>query len=259
MRLYSIKSDGEKPETIVFLHGNSSSSKVYKQIISSKDVAYSRIAFDFLGHGLSPKSKDISDYKMQKTTEIILENILEIEGPIILVGHSYGGHIAIEIAEKIPNLKGLVIFGTPPIKKPFNFMESTYQNEALPTYFTENPSRNQVEEVVNETSSKSDTWNLIVDDFLKTDGVVRAALAQNIEESNVFADEYEIFKNLNVPKLILQGDKEPIARHDYLEMISKEANSEYKIIEDCAHYISVEQPKKFEYEINKFAEKAFNS
>ncbi len=85
----------------------------------------SRVAVDLPGHGSSVKGYDNeADFYMHSYCKVLLKLIASIDDDILLVGNSLGGHIAIEIAEDIKRLKGLVIFATPPVKKPLNLEDA---------------------------------------------------------------------------------------------------------------------------------------
>ena len=131
---------GSKKGTIVCLHGNSSSLIVFHPLFKSKLLDYSIISFDLPGHGDSiEKYKNHSNFSISFFKENLIKCINSIDDDILLVGNSLGGHLAIEISEEIKRLKGLLIFGSPPVKKPINFEEAFLPVAALQTYLTEKP------------------------------------------------------------------------------------------------------------------------
>lgn len=102
---------GVSKGTIVCIHGNSSSSKVFYSLLNSEEISQTIIAVDLPGHGTAvneklPKEKLFSFYKKE-----LVNFINRIEDDIILIGNSLGGHLAVEIAKDISSLKGLVIMG----------------------------------------------------------------------------------------------------------------------------------------------------
>ena len=245
-------------QTIVFIHGNSSSAKVFDPILNS-DIKYSTLSFDLLGHGDSPRSNNIKDYSILNQNRLSIELINSIEGDKILVGNSLGGHIALEIADEIKKLKGLVIFGTPPVKKPLNLEEAFSPNDASPVFFTENPELQQIENAFKIANKNPKIHDLLVKDFLKSDPKVRVEIVNDASSYIIFKNEYNIFKDLNIPKLILQGEFEPLVNLEYISKLAEESNCDLKIVEDCGHYISIEKPIEFERIIKEFSEKCFNA
>ena len=82
-----------------------------------------------------------------------------------MVGNSLGGHLAMEIASSIKRLKGLVIFGAPPVKKPINFSDAFLQCDALSCFLTENPEVEDIK-VATKTAVFDNTFvELLINDF----------------------------------------------------------------------------------------------
>jgi pimeloyl-ACP methyl ester carboxylesterase len=61
LHIYTINNKVNSKNNIVFLHGNSSSSEVFRAVIEA-DLPYNMLAFDLPGHGLSEFSENIIDY-----------------------------------------------------------------------------------------------------------------------------------------------------------------------------------------------------
>lgn len=256
MKYISNKSDSLN--TIFFIHGNSFSSKAFEPTITSRNTEYRLIAFDLLGNGEAAKTGNTDDYSIKNRIDSCVKFINSFDGEKILAGHSYGGHVAIEIAEQITNLKGLAIFGAPPVKNPLNLAEAFGAYPGMGLFFEPNPKKDDLIDVMNDLSLDKSTHNLIIDSFYDTDPVSRNAIAKGIE-SDSFQNEYEILKNLDIKKLIINGDQDPLMNKEYLEMVAKETQTDLISIENCAHYISLEKPEIFNKTIFDFAEKSFSS
>lgn len=238
---------GLEKKSIVCIHGNSSSSVVFQSLFQSKLIQQPVIAFDLPGHKNNLENyKNHSDFSMSFFRTKLIEELKNIEDDIILVGNSLGGHLAIEIASQIKNLKGLVIFGTPPVKKPINFEEAFLPVEALQTYFTANPSEEAIDIAANIAVQNKEMVSVIASGFRASNPLVREKIAQDILSGNL-DDEYEIYINLDIPKFIIAGDQDPSVNLDYLKSVNNSANnSELIIFENCGHYPSLEKPKEFE-------------
>lgn len=247
-----LKKKGAKNGTIVLLHGNSSSSKVFESIFNS-ELPYNLAALDLIGHGESEHtgSYTIADYKKQ-----ILSVIGEIEGDILLVGNSLGGHLALEIANEIPKLKGLLIFGTPPVKKPLNMEEAFLPTTALNTFFTENPSLEEIDASLHVAAENKSVIPILKEDFLRTDPKIRSVFALDLGN---LSDESEIFVKLPCKKFIIKGDKDPSVNPQYLETINSLTNFELITMKECGHYPSLEKPDEFAQHLQVIASKVFDS
>lgn len=241
---------GTKNGTIVMLHGNSSSSMVFDPVFE-REMPYSLVTFDLLGHGESERDGKygFSDLKQQ-----ILSNLNTIDDDILLVGNSLGGHLAIEVAEELAKLKGLLVFGTPPVKKPINMEEAFLPNPRLSTFFTENPSNEDLDETLNIAVCNKSTIALLKRDFLRADPRVRSVLAAEI---GTLSDELAIFSRLTCSKFIINGDHDPTVNPKYLEAIHENIQFELIAMKDCGHYPSIEKPDEFVQHLKRIAEKVF--
>lgn len=237
---------GKIARTIVCIHGNSSSSKVFKNLLKTEKINQTIIAVDLPGQGASIEEyKNHQDFSMAFFKRKLLDFISTIDGDILLIGNSLGGHLALEISPEVDNLKGLVIFGTPPVKKPLNFEEAFIPVEALQTFFTENPSEQQIKDAAKVVVADSNDIQTIVEDFVRTNPKVRKCVAEDIMNENI-PNEYEIYKSLTVPKFIIAGDKDPSVNLEYLKTLN-ESSQQSNLIEltNCGHYPSLEKPEQF--------------
>jgi pimeloyl-ACP methyl ester carboxylesterase len=242
---YTVK--GTKKGTIFCIHGNSSSAKIYQEFLESDEILNTKIAVDLNGHG-NNQSDDfkINNFLFDSYKKFLLEKIFEIEGDILLIGHSLGGHLAIEIAHDIKNLKGLIIMGTPPVKKPINFEKAFLPVPALNTFFTEHPKEKEITDAINIAVKNKAKRALIISDFKKANPLVRKPLADKLIE-NQLLNQFHVFTKLNIPKYIIAGDSDPFVNRDYLENVKN--NSEYSCrifdINHCGHYPSIDKPREF--------------
>lgn len=247
--------------TIVFIHGNSSSAEVFKPAVESDLLPYNKLAIDLLGHGNNQpvNLKHEKDFSITAYKNDILKQLESINDGILLVGNSLGGHIAIEIASSIKNLKGLVIFGAPPLKKPLNFEEAYLPVEALQTFFKEHPQEKEIELSIKAIIKTKSAKNQLITDFKKSNPLVRKAIATDAAESN-FADEYDFFTNSKTSKYIIVGDHDVSVNTKYLHKVADACNGTCKIIpfKNCGHYPSIEQPQEFNTTLSKIAYEVFS-
>jgi len=239
-----VKKKGKREETIVFIHGNSSSSRVFNKIFTENELPFNLISFDLPGHGKSPHN---NEYSFEIFKGASLDLIRNIERDVLLIGHSLGGHLALEIAQEIPNLKGLVISGAPPFEKPMVLNEVFLPNPNIDTLFSENPSEDDIKKLLNSIVKNKTAIPIIKDDLLLTDSKVRSALAVDLSKEETFLDEKAIFLSLPVKKFIIHGEDDSLINLNYLHKLKHESNNSFDIlmIKDCGHYPTIEQPEKF--------------
>jgi pimeloyl-ACP methyl ester carboxylesterase len=100
---------------IVFVHGLTSSSKIYSRQIAYFSKTHRVIAFDFLGHGFSYRpSLETVDHSIEGQTNILVKLLDHLHvSRITLVAWSLGGFIASEYAHRYPEkVEALVMVGT---------------------------------------------------------------------------------------------------------------------------------------------------
>jgi pimeloyl-ACP methyl ester carboxylesterase len=110
--------------TTVFIHGLGSSSCFFKTIIPKLLSLTRCIALDTPGSGLSELGKLEQSIGSIASDVIGLLDHLNIEGSVVIVGHSMGGIVASEIAARWPvRVKGIVLIGPvdpgPPLRVVF--------------------------------------------------------------------------------------------------------------------------------------------
>jgi pimeloyl-ACP methyl ester carboxylesterase len=114
MRLNVIRAGHGSP-AIVFLHGMGTSAATWAACMSLLQDRHEVVAVDLLGHGGSPVPDDPAEYTRDRALVDIDEVIAEIDGPVVLVGHSLGGYLALAHAATRPGVaQGIVVLNTGP-------------------------------------------------------------------------------------------------------------------------------------------------
>lgn len=110
----------KKPRaTVVFIHGIGLSGSSWEEVIALLPNDIRIITVDLLGFGQSPKPRwAIYNVRLQARMFIATFLRLRINGPVILVGHSLGALVSVEIAKKYPLLVRSMVLCSPPFYKP---------------------------------------------------------------------------------------------------------------------------------------------
>ena len=114
VRLSAIDISPDRPQrTIVFIHGFGGYAGQWVYQLQKFSLENRAIALDLRGHGLSDKPS--SGYDME-TSQADIEKALEIlkvNTPFVLVGHSFGGALVTEFALNHPErIEGLILMAT---------------------------------------------------------------------------------------------------------------------------------------------------
>jgi pimeloyl-ACP methyl ester carboxylesterase len=102
--------------TVVFLHGIASDSTNWLHVVPNIHSHCRLIAVDLLGFGDSPKPSQ-SRYTTRVHANAVIDTLkrLKIKGPIVLVGHSMGSLVAVEVAKRRPRFVRHLILCSMPI------------------------------------------------------------------------------------------------------------------------------------------------
>ncbi|MCA9347745.1 alpha/beta hydrolase [Candidatus Saccharibacteria bacterium] len=112
----AVKVDKGRGRPIVFIHGIASDATVWDRVINYLGDTPRRIlTLDLLGHGNSPKPDwtNYSAFDYAKSTARTLRS-KNVKGAV-LVGHSMGGLVCVEIAKQYPDLVSKLVLVCPPI------------------------------------------------------------------------------------------------------------------------------------------------
>jgi pimeloyl-ACP methyl ester carboxylesterase len=106
----------KKPKaTVLFIHGIGLSSEAWNEVADRLPQNVRVITIDLLGFGKSPKPRwAIYNVHLQARMIVAAFLRLRIRGPVVLVGHSLGALVAVQIAKKYPLLVKSMVLCSPP-------------------------------------------------------------------------------------------------------------------------------------------------
>jgi pimeloyl-ACP methyl ester carboxylesterase len=105
--------------TILFLHGIGNSGAAWDDILAGLPKDVRLITIDLLGFGESQRPNwAVYNAKTQARSVMATFLKLRLRGQIIIVGHSLGSLVAVEIAKRYPLLVRSLVLFSPPFYKP---------------------------------------------------------------------------------------------------------------------------------------------
>jgi len=190
-----IDTSGDIP-IIILIHGNSSKSGVWKnQLQSDRLSRFPMLALDLPGHGASPRT---ASYSFPEILEILKTTIEPFER-VVLVGHSLGGHLALELLPHLNNCIGLLIFGTPPVKHPLNLEEAFMPDERMALLFKKDMHPEEAIQFAGFVCKDFQSQDFDVLDTIKnTDPKFREAIGASVVRGDL-ADEANILGKSKIP------------------------------------------------------------
>jgi pimeloyl-ACP methyl ester carboxylesterase len=254
-QIHYIDNHRETDKVILFIHGNSHSSRTFRHQFQNQQLnEYRLIALDLPGHG---DSGALNEYSLAKFTHILTGFVEQLDlKEIILVGHSLGGHIAIEAVSQI-NPKGIFIFGTPPLSIPLD-MGGFKANKDLELVFKDKLSDSEVTQLAKNFYSKSEIDVIDLDDIKKTHEGFRFSMFQSFG-AQLFQDEVKITNAFAGRKAFIHGTQDKLINANYLnDKIDLSGVWQNKIIEiDSSHNLHIENYQEMNALIVDFAASVF--
>ncbi|PKA98479.1 pimeloyl-ACP methyl ester carboxylesterase [Flavobacteriaceae bacterium MAR_2009_75] len=245
------KTDDET--VVVFLHGNSANSLIWRNQFKCELLQNFRMmALDLPGHGASPK---LEEYSLTQLVDILVDSCQNFP-KMVLVGHSLGGHLAIEALPKLPNCIGLLIFGTPPVKSPLNLHEAFLADERISLLFKgQLNATERVSFVSGICSDTSPARSKLIASLSNTDPKFREGIGVSAANGE-FSDEVEILRNARLPIAVMHGANDALVNADYIEKLEIPYLWKQKVhyIEGSTHSPHVENPSYFNQLLFQFLE-----
>jgi len=285
------KSPGAK--TLLYLHGGpGASSSDFLYAASKLADWYNVIVFD--QRGILQSDKITKDESVTVATIVDdIENLRQIKGldKICLLGHSYGGFLALQYTLKYPAHVAAVIYENPG----WNIIDTfkTIHRNTIP-YIREGGDNSLADEIETVLAT-SDDLNELAELQLKTPEKYRAkayynkgwsddqiAFSKLPEQASLFesadmskveasaelvrqkilADEVNYqdnllkLKDIQAPSLLIRGDHDPVMSREYQQYFLDNApKGRLSVINDCGHTVHIDNTPEFCAAIHDFLEK----
>lgn len=233
---------------LILLHGNSSAAAAFTEQFVELGEHYRLLAVDLPGHGQSA-AMPAAHYSFAGYAAVLAEFVQQMElDDFVLIGHSLGGHAALEALPRLPGLRGLVLLGAPP----FNSQLAAQLFHPEPTgglVFQATLDTQQVERLAEAFISPANaTEHLLATlaHFIRaTDPQVRSALGASLA-SGAFADEVALLAASGVPALLLQGQDDAFinATACAQQQAFAPAHLQIVLLSDCGHCPHTEAPHR---------------
>ena len=248
------KSAGRGPATLL-IHGNSSSSGVFARQLDGPLGARRRlIAIDLPGHGASDDNPAAYSLRGYARAVRAIVDALDLHDAHVL-GWSLGGHVALEMAPDLPDARGFVILGTPPLGFPPAMDQAFLPNPAMAFSFAEHLDREQAAAyaAAGFRPGASDIPESFIQDILRTDGRARAGLAASIAPDS-YHDEIEVVAQMKAPLAVLHGAEEQLINGAYIASLKMPTlwRGAVQVIPGAGHTPHWETPDAFDALLDGF-------
>jgi pimeloyl-ACP methyl ester carboxylesterase len=246
-----------KGTPLVMIHAGVADRRQWNNEFTAFAQSYQVIRYDMRGYG---KSEPVDGDFNHMSDLVSLLHALEIHGPLILMGCSMGGGLAMDFALTYPSrVKALIMVGSAPsgleldapapskfadVEKAFEAGDLDLVAEIETQIWFDG--RDRTPEQVNQTMRKM-LWEMN-----------RIALAHEVKQlgkrlPNTETPTFDRLGDLNIPVLVIVGAHDTayiLAAADY--MVEKIPSARKVIIEDAAHVPNMDQPQEFQGVVRDF-------
>lgn len=216
---------------IILLHGWGQDKSVWKNLVDK--LGRNSLCFDMPGFG---KEKIVdSTWGVPEYTQWVIDKIKNYDD-VILIGHSFGGRITVEIASKNPKwLRGIILSGAPCVYKP-----------SLKT---------KLKIAVFKIAKFLIPYNLRLRYFPRD---LKNAIDRGLETTFrkvINYDQTNQLQKINIPSLLIWGQNDLSVPLNVANEINKSIkNSKLKIINNADHNSFLDNPNLFYGYVKKFIE-----
>lgn len=204
--------------TVVFIHGLGNSAESWRGVAAQlpKDVRV--IAIDMLGFGKSPKPKWVT-YNITVQAKAVAHTLLGLgllQRPIV-VGHSMGSLVAIELARRHPLVLKQLVLCSPPLYK-VNSSDWSGREKLLKDFYklvTKHPAElEKIAPVAKQLGIVSKVFNVT--------GEYGAVYVAALESSIINQSSLDDVRRLSLPIRILYGAFDPVVIGTNVQKIDNE-------------------------------------
>lgn len=253
---------------IVFIHGHLTNKQFFaSQRDSSLLSEYRLIFLDLPGYGESDAPSDPEKtYSWPGYADSVAELVQSLGlKNVMVVGWSLGGHVGLELTSRLDEMKGLFIFGTPPIpisEEGFSRGFRIIDPKIGACFGKGNLTPEEVELLARGAGyDGSKDKQFIVDAIHQTDEGAKVIYPRSIL-NGVGQNELEIVQKWPRPIAVIAGADELLVNNDYIMNEVPFRNlwrGEVQLIEKGGHFVHMEQPQMLNELIREFAQDIFKS
>ncbi len=241
-------------QPLLLLHGFGASSYSWRYIIDKFSVNYRVIAIDLKGFGLSGKPTD-EKYSPSDQSQIIINFIKDLGlKDVILVGHSFGGAVALfsylemQKSNYTPVVK-MILIDSASYKQEFPYfiqiLRTPLLNRLTLFVLPDKVNANMLlKKAFYDDSKITKEMINIYASYLGLAGAYHALIktSELILPKNIDDIVYQ-YKQINIPTLVIWGDKDEIVPLEVGQRLSRDiSTANLHIIKDCGHVPQEECP-----------------
>ena len=251
--LYSRKV-GENGTDFVVLHGLFGSGKNWRSFAGSLEDDFQVWTLDARNHGDSPHADSMSYQQMaEDVARFFVENELE---NVVLLGHSMGGKTAMQLALQFPDrIAALIVVDIAPVcydhlHKQLKLIEAMQELDLAGEM-----SRSEIEKKLAVKIPEKRLLSFLMTNLNRQNGQFQwriglEQIAAGMQELLNYPELKSVFKG---PVQFIGGENSAYLKFEYHALIRKYfPESRITMLDNCGHWLHVEQPAAFQKTVNEF-------
>jgi len=253
---YLEKGQGQK--VIVFLHGFCESKEIWEDLLSMLAAeGYRCIALDLPGFGL--QIHDDLQPDINYFAKKVHQFLQDISSPVLMIGHSLGGYVALAYAELFPEkLQGICLFHSTTYA---DSDEKKANRDKVADFISKNGVHDFIPQLfggliapANATLLKDKLSLIILKSRLTTqpEGAINATIAMRNRP-----DRLQILQYLGKPAAFIAGKNDTVIRLPTLEEQARLTGATLYVMPDSGHLGMIEEPQLSFEILKKVAQQTF--
>jgi pimeloyl-ACP methyl ester carboxylesterase len=238
---------------LLYIHGNSHNKEAFRSCVSSSLLSdYRHIALDLPGHG---QSAPLARYSLPIFAEVIQAFVHSLQlKDFILVGHSLGGHVALQLT-KLLRPQGLFIFGTPPAQNPLP-ADAFLPHPQFGCLFQSAPERAEVVRLFSSLQYGEAGLQQVIDAYWDTDPQFRSVFPLSVAAGD-YEDELRILRTTEVPVHMLVCIDDLAVNADYIHRMAQDCHNPLVTTSTihAGHAPQIQHPQLFNLALAAFTDR----
>lgn len=243
---------------LLMIHGNSSCKEVFRnQLQGPIGSEFQCVAMDLPGHGRSTDALDPGrTYSVSGYADVALELMRALGHPrFAVLGWSLGGHVGLEMIHGSDAIGGLMITGTPPIRKgPKGFEDGFVPSRHMVLAGQRHFSAEEIDAYSRATCGVNARFESFLRDAVaRTDGVARENMLKGLLAGDG-CDQRDAAQHSSVPLAIVNGAEDEFIDNAYIASLTYDRLWEGKVydLEGIGHAPFWEAPGVFDPYLRRF-------
>ena len=253
IKLTKISSVNQSAPTLVLIPGGPGLSSLTLRSMDILSKSFNLIYVDFPGTNDNPY---LDDNSFNVLSEALASEIKKINSLVYVLGHSFGGFFAADLAERI-KLNGVICVSTPFSDKSLLIAEENYSKRKSVTLFNAECEWEKLQDDKSFAKWLSEYGELYFADdagkeLLLADKVSAKFFLANRSEVTDIKAMLEMLKKNEVKKLFIAGQSDKMLPETYLKEDALNGGFNFISIKNASHFVTYDQPELVARSIEDF-------